>query len=648
MEVKDAVQLAKTLAKSGETHQDYDRVVKMADTYMTLITGEEMDRLLMQFVQRESKEMFEQRKRMTQAITPAVASSISKPFYKVSRNDKVKKRFDFKDPVKNQSVTTMMRGFFGEKRKKTRGLDYWLNTRFVELTFIDPNAWVVVEWETPEANEVPEPHPFEITAREAVNFKYWNEELQWLFARLDIKFDKLNDKGEVVKERGTKWTLYEQDWTVVICQVCPKKMKADGYILRPLEELLEWDDKHYLVTVYEPRLGFVPAFRVGYNRDEYTKGRTFLNPFHPAMSFFMKSIKTVSEMDLTMSLHTFPQKLQYVEKCRGESREKPCHHGYVNGTSMKCEACQGTGYKIHTTAQDAILMPMPESKEDMIPLDDILVYKAPPIDLIKFQDEYTKGLKLEAHLAVFNSQVFVNPDAQVAKTATEVDANMQGVYDTLEPYTEKVSEMWKDVVYVMAHLAAVDKPEDAEIVHQYPADPKLKTTAVLLAELEAVNTSGAPSFMRDSISEDLASIIYAGDDLGYLKYSVKHRFFPFNGKTPDEIAMLVSSQFVSKFTKVLYANFEAVFNDIALEHPNFWYMNSYSKQWDIVQDKVNEYMEELDEQDPVRIDFGNDTDPGLDLGDPDPDEDAQDGDGNPGDDGEEDAGGATGEQNVTT
>ena len=633
MDIQEAIDLAKSLAKSGETHQDYRRVVDMADDYMTLITGENMDRLLHQFVQRESTVMYDQRKRMTQAITPAIASSISKPFYKVSRNDKIKKKFDFKDPAKDMAVQNMADGFYGEKRKKTRGLDYWLKTRFVELTFIDPNAWVVVEWETPEASQIAEPHPFEVTSQEAVNFKYRNEELKWLFVKMSIKYDKLSDNGKIVKETGIKWTLYEEDYTVVVCQVCPKKMKADGYELRPGEELVEMDKRMFLLSVYEPKLGFVPAFRVGYNRDEYTKGRTYVNPFHPAKAFFMKSIKTVSEMDLTMSLHTFPQKLQYVERCSGESRERPCHNGYVNGTLDKCQACKGTGYKFHTSAQDAILMPMPESKEEMIPLSDILVYKTPPIDLIKFQDEYTKSLKMEAHLAVFNSQIFVNPEAQVAKTATEVDANMQGVYDTLEPYTEKVSEIWKDIVYVFAHLAAVQNPEDADIVHQFPADPKLKTTAVLLAELAAINESGAPSFMRDAISDDLARIIYAGDELEHLKYEIKHRFFPFNGKTPDEIAMLVSSQYVSKFTKVLYANFEAIFNDISLENPGFYLMDSYSKQWNIVQEKVNEYMEELGEDEPLYIDFGTATDPGLNTEDE--EDGASEGDGNPGGEGDE-------------
>src|SRR5699024_8582706 len=129
------------LAQTGETHQDYSRVVKLAEEYETLITGENMDRMMSQLVQRESKHMFDQRKRLTQAITPAVASSIMKPCYKVSRNDKVKKRFDFGNDAKNAAVESMVQSFYGSKRRKSRGLDYWLKTRFVELSFSDPNSW---------------------------------------------------------------------------------------------------------------------------------------------------------------------------------------------------------------------------------------------------------------------------------------------------------------------------------------------------------------------------------------------------------------------------------------------------------------------------------------------------------------------------
>lgn len=629
MKQEDAMKLALTLAKTEEKHQDYDRVVRKADEYMIMITGEEMERLLIQFVMREDATMFEQRKRLTNATTPAIASSIIKPFYKVSRNDKVRKRFDFKSPEKNQIITNMMQGFYGSKRKKTRGLDYWLKTRFVELSFHDPNAWIVTEWEQPEPGKEAEPHPFEVSSREAVNWKLHNEELKWLYIQQDIIFDQLGEDGSVKKERGLKFTLYEENWTIVLCRVCKKQLEKTGYELKPKEQLIDMDGKTYLMSIYEPKLGYVAAFRVGYNRDGYTKGRTYVSPLEPAMTFFRKSIKTVSELDLSMTLHTFPQKLQYVEKCQGVSKIKTCHSGFVNGTAEKCGACKGSGYKTITTAQDAIYLPMPEDKEDMFDLNNMLVYKAPPIDLIKFQDEYTKGLKQEAHLAVFNSQIFIAPELQVAKTATEIDTNMQGVYDTLEPYTEKISEVYKDFIYTFAHLAAVANPDEGENIHSFPGDPKMKTTSVLLGELALVNESGAPSFMRDAISGDLAEIIYAGDELALLKYNTKRKFFPFNGKNPDEIAMLLSSQYVSEFTKILYANFEAIFTDVEKDNPGFWFMKSYSKQWNIVQEATMKYVNEL-KTEPAAIDFGAEIDKGID--DSKPDEDATDGGGNPGDD----------------
>lgn len=627
MTKEEAVKAAKQMAANPTTHKWYKRVIDLAKTYKTMITGENIGSLLIQFVQRETKEMFEQRERITQAITPAIASSIMKPFNKVNRNDKVKARYDFKNPEKDKNVAQMMRGFYGSKRTKDKGLAYWLKTRFASLSFFDPNAWIVIEWSKPEANELPSPHPFELKSDQVLNFEYKNEELLWLLAQESIKFESLNDKGEIELKDGLKYTFYEQEFTVVVCRVCAKKIL--GYVLQADEEIIKIKDDVYLLSVYEPKLGYVPAFRVGYMPDGETDGATFVNPFHPAMPFFKKSIKTVSELDLTMTLHVFPQKLQYVDRCTGAGKGARCDGGFLNGTASPCTVCNGSGYKIHTSAQDAILLPMPEEgSEHVMKLDDVLVYKQPPIELIKFQDEYTKGLKVESHLAVFNSQVFANPELHSAKTATEIDSNMESIYDTLEPYTDKVSSVWKEIVYTFGMLVAVDKIDECDIIHIYPENLKLKTATVLLGELKLVNDSGAPSFLRDAIGMDLAEITFSGDPVGFAKYEVRHKFFPFNGKTPDEIAFLISSEYVSKFTKVLYSNFEAIMTDIEKENQKFIFMTSYAEQWTILQAKVNEYMAELDKSEPIKINFGSEEDEEMNNGKPPADEDASKGDGN--------------------
>lgn len=608
----DPKELAILLATTGERHVYYDRVVKLADDYMTIISGEGIERFLSQFVRREDQTMFAQRVALTKAITPAVASSLMKPFNKVSRNDKIKKKFDFKDKVKNANVQTMIDRFYGDSTRKSRGLDYWLKTRYPELVFADPNSWIVLEWETPQTEaEVITPYPFEISSRDALNYHFDGEELQWLFIQTAITYVKLNDKKELEEKEGISYTLYEKNQTVVIRQIDKATFEAVEEFDQNTQSLIEINGNDFLVTVLSPNLGYVPAVRVGYNRDIYTGGRTYVNPFHEAMCYFEKSIKTVSELDLTMTLHAFPQKLQYVDRCEG-TPEQACSSGYIAGTSQKCPVCEGTGFKkIATTAQDAITLPMPEEgAENVLKLAELVEYKAPPVELIRFQKEYVYDLKKDAHMAVFNSTVFIQEQAQVAQTATEVDTNMQSIYDTLEPYTEKYSEIWKEFVYTFAKLTRVAKPEDGDIIHIFPSDLKLKTTTILLQEMKTANESGAPSFFRDQLTSELADVVFAGDPLERKKYETKRRFFPFNGKTPDEIAVLMASQYVSKFTKILYSNFEAIFEDILIEKPEFIMMNSHAKQWEILQAKVKEFAEEIDSQNPLpTLDFGTDTDP---------------------------------------
>jgi hypothetical protein len=67
--------------------------------------------------------------------------------------------------------------------------------------------------------------------------------------------------------------------------------------------------------------------------------------------------------------------------------------------------------------------------------------------------------------------------------------------------------------------------------------------------------------------------------------------------------------YVSNFTKVLYANFEAIFTDIEKAVPNFYKLN-YNLQWEKLNEFVKPYLEEINSQnEPLRIDFGTIEDP---------------------------------------
>ena len=129
--------------KSQKKHDNYGRVTELAKEYHAHISGWELDSYLRQFVMRETEEMFAQRKRLTNAISPALANSLIKPFYKVSRNGNIRKSYNLKNPNAEKIVRQMMKTFYGSREEDNKGLDYWLKMRFIELEFNDPNSFVV-------------------------------------------------------------------------------------------------------------------------------------------------------------------------------------------------------------------------------------------------------------------------------------------------------------------------------------------------------------------------------------------------------------------------------------------------------------------------------------------------------------------------
>ena len=588
---------------SNKKHADYQRTVDLAKEYKAHVSGVGIDDYLKRFAKREDEEMFEQRKRLTNSISQSVASSLQKPFYKVARNKNVKKKFTLKgDKTREEIVQKMISGFYGTNELNTKGLDFWLKNRFIELTFTDPNAFVVIEWEAKPENVPLEPYPYEVNSIDAYDYTYKHGVLNELFTRQSETIIYLDKDGAEKEKVVDAFTLYEIGSSLKVVEYCPKYFEAKGIVIDETRQVTFVENEiHFIATYNETNLDFIPAFRVGYIRDTATDGRTFVNPFESAMPYFRKALKAVSELDLSITLHTFPQKLQYVTKCKGKGTKK-CNNGMVSGTQTVCSECKGSGLQIHTSGQDAIYFPLPDTPDEMFDLDKILVYKQPPIDLIKFQDEYVRNLKKDAHLSVYNSNMFLAEDPQFAKTATEVNTNTQGIFDTLFPYTEKFSEVWKTAVKVFVRLSGF--LTDFELIHIFPTDLEIKTVAVLMAELKLANESEAPSYFRDAILEEIANQVYEGDELGREKHFTRQKFFPFSGKTETEIQFLMASPYVSNFTKVLYANFEAIFTDIEKAVPNFYKLN-YNLQWEKLNEFVKPYLEEINSQnEPLRIDFG--------------------------------------------
>jgi hypothetical protein len=154
-----------------------------------------------------------------------------------------------------------------------------------------------------------------------------------------------------------------------------------------------------------------------------------------------------------------------------------------------------------------------------------------------------------------------------------------------------------------------DPLDKLEIKHIFPADYKLKTGDILLSERKTAQESGAPTFLIDTIDDDLAGIIYAGDALGLLKYRTKRKFAPFTGSSEEQVAELLTSSFVPKDPKVLYSNFEQIFRELERENKTF-YLLPEEKQRELIDAKVVALIAKLDTQTPrLSIDTLRDSNP---------------------------------------
>jgi hypothetical protein len=315
---------------------------------------------------------------------------------------------------------------------------------------------------------------------------------------------------------------------------------------------------------------------------------------HPADAYLKKSIKTISEFDLTTALHAFPKVFRYGDPCPGDMKNGVvCNEGRT-AEDTKCPICKGSGWTNQTTTATEVIVKAPKDIKDMVSLENMMAYKAPSAELLNFQKEYgLYELRECAIKAVYNSDTYVSDS--VAKTATEAGMDFEAIYDTLKPFADSWSQMKAHIVLTSA--AYRDLAKDLEYSHNFPKDFKMKPLSVLLAELKQASDSGAPSYIKKAINHDIAKKVYIDQPDDLLKIQTMEKYFPFNGKTESEINYILANGLKSRFDMVLYSSFDQIFDELEQEHKeknlNF-YKLAPAAQKEAVKTKVLEYIKTID------------------------------------------------------
>jgi hypothetical protein len=555
----------KEIIENDIKHKDYKRVCNLAKDYYKMVSGDDISDLLRRIVKRETPEEFEMRKLITNSIIPPTLASTKLPFQKALRKKPLTRVIDWEaegTENKKNDLDLIIAKYWGDT-----SLEKYLEYAFIDYNYIDPNAFLITEFtEFDPKKEKAKPYPFVATSEQCIMFEINNNILEYLVVELPIKYKDGDGEAE-----GSKYTIYLGQDTIQFTQTGDKG-----------ENTIEISNKFYSVAEFTPKDSKVPARRFGYKRDPQTQGRTFVSCFHDIIPYLNKTLKIDSELDLSTAMTAFPQRFAYVDPCPDCNKGKD-----LNGSV--CNTCHGTGKRpLQNSTMDVITLDLPRDPAAMIDLEKMLVYKAPPIELLTFQKEYIRDLQAMTYLMMFNKELLTRNE--LINTATEVAITNDNMNDTLYPFAQAYSIMWEYVVRDIATFTDFNPDDKIIIKHLFPNDFKFKSLTELMSELKAAKDANASTSTIAAIEDDVNEILYADRPNELKIIRIKNNFNPFRGYNEESVRLLISQGLTTKYNEVLWSNLESIFNDLEKESKVWLYDMSEDAIDKMVRAKTEEYM----------------------------------------------------------
>lgn len=548
------------VAAGKRKHAYYDRTVELAKKYMALSTGSGIEHYMKLYSRREDKALFKTRCEITQQITPSIIANLSAVLEKAYRSF-YRREVNYGDDNKGESEETKTAEFesFIARYAGRVGVDRYLQDRLIELNCTDPNTWIIQEWKDfDNLVEYADPYPFEASSEMAVDFVFDRAELQYLTVLSSIP--NAANPGKPLK----KYTCYQKNFACTLRQTGRTNVGVSAKDIpfgqSGVPVMIEGDE--YIYDEYYHDLGEVKAMRAGYKRDKQTAGQSFVWPFDAADPYLMKSLKVVSELDLTSANVAMPLTVRYGDECGAPK----CENGYVEGSV--CKICNGTGHKQSPTSvmEEIVVKPMPSSPDDMIDLSRLFVHIHPDVSILDWQEKYVDTLERKCKSAVLNSEIFNKKE--VADTATGKSIDQQNANDFVYKYFRFYAEFWQFTVYAIADITGKRAGLTASIV--VSKDLKLKTVEELMDDLKRANESGAGPATRQSIEWDIMRALTSDNPEEFMEWQVKEEFNPFSGFTEEQKMVWSQSPLVPIEQRVLYANLGYIFDQLESENPNFY------------------------------------------------------------------------------
>lgn len=580
------------LVKSGEPayHKNYAWTVEYAKLLNQIITGDDIDLLLKKSSPNETDESYNQRVNITQQITPSICNSLIDTHSKVPQSTSIIKSITVENPDKKAEFEKILNEFYGNK-----SYDDFCSDPFIMENWLDPNGFIVIEWKEFDNNRThAKPYPFIVSSEMAIDYDYMNNVLQYLVVKQ-------------VKDEMSRYSIYRKENVIIWQQVEMPKYISVKINIEKIEvtlngKLIEVDNGYELTIgkdnyiilgkniylVIEPNpydLPMVPAFRIGM-RDCYKKSHkgTKNSILEPCLPYLKKSIKAVSELDLTQHLLAFPRTYAYASPC-------PACHGQTPDIN-ECKVCHGTGENIHKNSSDLITLNLPKkpNQEEIIDLSKLIYFAFPPIDGITTMQDYVDYLEAKADQALYNKRnSYSRKDIANAKvkTAEQVIAEEQSENTALFRFATHYSDFWEWGITVISEITQIVAVPSMKVGH----DLKFRTKDSYVAELKLLKDAGSSPMSIQNTNREIIKLDLQDNPVEMRKYDIQDYYKPFKSKTQPEMAILQAKLPMDNYFIVLYNYFDEIFKDLEFEQKDFYNPDlSVKSRNEMVAKKINEYI----------------------------------------------------------
>ena len=365
-----------------------------------------------------------------------------------------------------------------------------------------------------------------------------------------------------------------------------------------MAEKVKINDEFYMLSTYDNPSGRVPAIRLGYNPDICTNNKSFVTMLDKSEFLFKELINRKSEFDLSLALHTFLQKFQIAEPCNFvDEHNRSCDHGYLG--SDVCPSCKGTGLKIHTSAQDIILVRAPGEDDaessNFIGLQDRVHYPSMPFEIVNKQDELIDKYAKEVGVSIFGVDISNRENPNV--TATAVSNYYDSINHVLSSYAYGKSAVYRFAVEQISLYKGYGLPV---VRYEYSDTFDILTLQEMLVMLKSAKESGAAYSTIKSMQDDITAKQNQGNPIVIDTVRIREQFKPFKGLSADERKMHLSSLAQYDRNKIAYIYNDIIFDRIQskTDIANFLMM-PYDMQLKLVNDEVAIIVQEMQEDSAV-------------------------------------------------